>query len=70
MTERTYTTEEAAARLDVPAVRIAEWKHRGRIVPVGYLRGRGPDVPLYRIEELQPLVDAWRRRTATRRAKG
>lgn len=69
MTRRTYTTDQAAAALGVPAARIAEWKNRGRVVPVGYVPGRGPDAPLYRLDELQPLVDEWRRRTATRRVK-
>lgn len=65
--DRDVTAEEAAALLDVPRARIDEWKHRGRIVPSGYVRGRGPDAPLYRLEELRPLVEQWRRRTATRR---
>lgn len=70
MSERTYTTEQAARRLGIPAGRIAEWKHRGRIVPAGYLRGRGPEVPVYLLEELIPLAEEWRRRTATRRREG
>lgn len=66
MKERTYTTQEAARRLGVPAGRIAEWKHHGRVFPAGYLRGR---VPVYLLEELIPLADEWARRTATRRKK-
>lgn len=64
-----FTTEQAAAILDVPASLIALWKHRKRIMPCGYAAGRGPVAPLYHLEELRPLVDEWRRRTATRRAK-
>lgn len=67
MTEPTYTTEQAARRLGIPAGRIAEWKHRGRVVPVGYLSG---GAPLYALDELKPLADEWAKRTATRRAKG
>lgn len=70
MRERTYTTEEAARRLGVPANVISKWKQRGRIYPVGYLRGRGPDAPLYALDELIPLAKAWQRRAATRRKKG
>jgi hypothetical protein len=69
VTERTYTTEEAARRLGVPAARIADWKHRGRVMPAGYVRGRGHDAPVYVLAELIPLAEEWQRRTATRRPK-
>ena len=62
MTERTYTTEEAARRLGVPANTVAKWKQRGLVVPAGYLRGRGHGVPLYYLEDLMPLAKAWRPR--------
>lgn len=58
------TTEQAAAELDIPATLIAQWKHRERIVPVGYVRGRGHDAPLYLIEELRPLAEAYKARQA------
>lgn len=72
MSEQTYTTEQAAVALDIPAKLIAQWKHRQRITPAGYARGRGHDAPLYRLSELEPLVQEYRDRqrdTATRRAR-
>lgn len=70
VTDRTYTTEEAAHRLGVPANTISKWKQRGRVVPAGYVRGRGHEAPLYLLDELLPLARAWRRRGATRRREG
>jgi transposase len=70
VTDRTYTTEQAARRLGVPANVIAKWKHRGRIMPADYVQGRGHKAPLYLLEELVPLANAWQRRAATRRNKG
>lgn len=60
------TTEQAAAILDVPADLIAKWKHRGKVVPVGMLqgRGRGGRAPLYRLDELRPLAEAYHARHA------
>lgn len=70
MNER-YTTEEAAIELGVPATVIAQWKHRGRIVPVANARGRrGKAAPLYDLDELRPHAEAYHRRAekrATRR---
>lgn len=65
------TTAQAAELLGVPAARIAEWKHRGHVVPAGYLSGsgRGGRPPLYRLEELRPLAKAYLERSATRRAR-
>ncbi|HWJ09061.1 MAG TPA: hypothetical protein VNS46_06760 [Nocardioides sp.] len=62
------TTAEAADLLDVPADRIARWKYDGKIVPVGILRGRGRggQVPIYRLEELRPLAERYH---ATRRQR-
>lgn len=70
MTELTYTTEQAARRLGIPAGRIADWKHRGRIVPAGYLHGRGDGIPVYLLEDLMPLAEQWAKRGATRPKKG
>lgn len=66
MTERTYTTEEAAAILGVPADLISKWRHRRRVTPAGLVpgRGRGGMVPTYRLEDLRPRADAYRRRQA------
>lgn len=66
MTERTYTTEEAAQELTVPADLIAKWKHRKRVTPAGLVpgRGRGGLVPTYRLEDLRPLAESYRERLA------
>lgn len=68
---RRYTAPEAAKRLNIPSARIAEWKARGKVNPVGYVPGVGVTrrQPLYRLEDLQPLADAYHARQATRRAK-
>lgn len=63
------TTDEASARLGVPANVIASWNHHRRITPVGYLRGRGPAAPQYRLAELVPLAEQWRARASTRRSQ-
>ena len=63
--ERTYTTEQAARRLGVPANTISKWK--SRVMPAGYVHGRGPDAPLYLLEELIPLANEWARRKRTTR---
>ena len=59
MTERLFTTEEAAAQLDIPAARIRKWKHRGLVVPVSRMRGRGRRglAPLYRLEDLRVVLE-------------
>lgn len=59
MTERTYTTEQAAAELGVPRSLIAKWKHRQLVTPAGFARGRGRDAPLYLLDELRPLVERY-----------
>lgn len=68
MTERTYTTEEAAKALGVPASAIWDWKHRRRVVPAGLVpgRGRGGLVPTYRLADLEPHAEAYRERVARR----
>jgi len=66
--KRRYTTEEAAAALGVPRTTIADWKHNERIMPVGYIPGRGRPAPLYLLEELEPLAQEYRKRAATRRS--
>lgn len=68
MTDRTYTTEEAAQVLGVPADLISTWRHRKRVTPAGLVpgRGRGGLVPTYRLEDLRPLADARAARLARR----
>lgn len=55
---RTYTTEQAAAELGVPAGTISSWRARGRVNPVDWIpgRGRGGVVPLYDLEDLRRLA--------------
>lgn len=62
--ERTYTTEEAARRLGVPANVISKWKQRGRIHPASHST-RGP---VYFLDELVPLANEWARRVSARTA--
>lgn len=62
--EATFTTEQAAAELNIPASVIAKWKHRRLITPVGFIPGRGRDAPLYRLSEMQELVQRYRERQA------
>lgn len=68
MTERLYTTAEAAAELGIPAQTIKDWKVRRRVMPAGMIRGtsRTGQVPLYRLEDLRPHAEAYLRRAATR----
>ena len=65
-----YTARQAAAELGVPEAAIRDWKHHGRVAPVGVLRGRGRGglQPLYLLDELRPLADAYLERLATRTA--
>ena len=68
----TLDAQRAAAELGVPVTAIYDWKHRGRVAPVGYIRGvgRGGRVPVYRLEELQPLAEEYRQRMARRAGRG
>lgn len=71
MTRIGLTAGEAGAQLGVPAGTINLWKHRKRIAPIGSIRGRGRPVPLYDVEDLRPLAEAYLRRlerTRTRRS--
>lgn len=64
--EQLVTTSEAAELLEVPATVIASWKLRNRIIPVDWIRGRGRgrQVPLYRLSDLQQPAEEYRQRTA------
>lgn len=64
------TTTEAAELLGVPADTISKWRQRGRVVPVGLISGRRFDSPVYLLEELKPLAEAYYARAATRRERG
>lgn len=62
MSERLYTTTEAAAELDVPPALIRKWRHRGRAMPAGVLPAAAPGghVLLWSLAELRPLAEAYR----------
>lgn len=74
MTERLYTTRDAAAELDVPGARIRRWRHDGKVEIADSVRAvgrgnRGGREPLYRLDDLRPLAEAYharRRHTETR----
>lgn len=61
---------EAAEKLGVPRSAIDLWRHRGHIVPMGIIRGRGRPTPLYFIEKLEPLAAAYRERVERRATRG
>lgn len=69
MTDRTYTTEQAAAVLGIDDSLIRKWKHRRKVTPVGYALGRGRPAPLYRLAELEPLAKAYLERTTRRSSR-
>lgn len=56
--ERLYTTEDAAAELNVKSGTIRSWKSLGKVTPRDWIpgRGRGGVVPLYSLEDLRPLA--------------
>lgn len=66
MTERLYDTKQAAAELGIPALAIRTWKHRGKVIPGDFIRGsaRGGLVPLYHLDDLRPLAEAYLARRA------
>lgn len=68
---RLYDTAEAAAELGVPAHAIAVWRNRKKIIEADSIPGPGRRgrVPLWDLEDLRPLAEAYHRRVATRRAR-
>lgn len=60
MTGARVTTAEAAAKLNVPAQLISQWKHRGRIAPISYTTVG--NVPVYNLAELEPHARAYHAR--------
>jgi hypothetical protein len=66
---RLYDTAAAAAALDVPAQRIYEWHSRHLVTEADSVPGRGRSgrAPLYDLEDLKPLAEAYHQRAATRR---
>lgn len=59
------TALQASELLGVPAATIRKWKERGDVVQADSIpgRGRSGSTPLFRLEELRPLVLRYRRRT-------
>lgn len=64
-----YDTTTAAALLEVPAQRIYEWHHDRKVTEADTIPGRGRSgrAPLWDLEDLRPLAEAYHRRTAPRR---
>lgn len=62
-----HDAEQAGAALGVPARRIRVWAREGKIEPAGMVKARVPGgrQPLYRLEEIRPLADAYRARGST-----
>lgn len=61
MTERLFSTDEAADALGVKSGTIRSWKSRGLVSPRQWIpgRGRGGVVPLYALDDLRALVDVY-----------
>lgn len=61
-----HTAAQAAAALGIKASLIHTWENRGLLPHVGQIRGpgRGGTQWLYRLDDIRPLVDAHRQRTA------
>ncbi len=59
-----HTTEQAAAALGVPAVRVRAWKANGSAKPAGVVRAGVPGglQPLWRLTELEYLAEAYHAR--------
>lgn len=64
MTERLYTTEEAATILKVKPALIRSWKHRERAMPAGYIPAPVPggEAPLWTLGELRLLAETYHAR--------
>ncbi|MCB9377106.1 MAG: hypothetical protein H6515_14720 [Microthrixaceae bacterium] len=65
--QRLYTTSEAAVLLKVPAGRIRRWRHDEKAMPTGVIRGAVPggEIPLWTLNELRPLAEAYHLRRTT-----
>lgn len=62
---RHYTAKEAGDILGIPAARIREWRVRGLVVSVAYVRGPAKKtgyVPVYRLQDLQQMADQYLKR--------
>lgn len=64
--ERLVETAAAAEHFGIRPDLISKWKHEKRVTPAGMIpgRGRGGLVPLYRLDDLEPHVEAYRARLA------
>jgi len=70
MTERRlYDTRSAARELGVPPHAIAVWRNRRKVTEADSIPGPGRSgrVPLWDLEDLRPLAEAYHRYVATRR---
>lgn len=68
---RLVETQLAAKLLGIDEDLIAKWKHRRKVTPARILRGRGRggQVPLYDLEDLRPLAEAYKRKQARKAAR-
>jgi hypothetical protein len=66
---RTVSPDQAAELLGVPKATIATWKHARRVTPRDWIRGRGRRVPLYDLEDLRPLAEAYLERLERRQTR-
>ncbi|XBB66850.1 hypothetical protein ABFU82_22500 [Nocardioides sp. WV_118_6] len=62
-----HNAAQAAAVLGVPARRIRVWAREGKIEPSGMVRAPVPggQQPLYRLDEIRPLAEAYLARWPT-----
>lgn len=69
--ERLFDPDAAAAALHITPALIATWKHAGKVMPAGLIRGRNRAglTPLYRLSELRPLAVAYHERKAAAAAR-
>lgn len=59
-----YSTSQAAEVLDVPPATIRRWHREHKVEEQGRVpsRGRRGSEPLWRLQELQPMADAYHAR--------
>lgn len=65
---RLYDTQHAAQELGIPPGLIHKWKHKKLITEADSIPGtsRSGLVPLYDLEDLRPLADAYKARREAR----
>lgn len=66
--DQTYTAEQAAKELGVPAPTIRRWHRNQAAMRQGHLpsRGRNGSIALFTLAELEPLAAAYHARKSSR----